>query len=276
MSPSPNLKVLFLAVVLGAPIGVGFAAAAESDRSSSASITTTQETLLEKICRKIWPICPSDRDLMTFVAQATDKGTSDADASLYLIDVEARTVSEWSADPPVADPIVCPKSKRLFYRSGRRLMIQDLGLNGEGIHPEGMPRPVENVSVTAVFGCTSDASQGESDASQGEVVWVASLGDAGNGLRALNVTPSGKIGPVPHDALSEAMQDPQAPGQLRLLHGIRPDGYRIWVTNDTLLAQPKAASDPSPLLDFELSPHFVGSPAWIGDTQFLFATGLRN
>lgn len=266
MNPSPSPKLLFLAVVLGALIGLGIATSAESGQSSSAPISTKQGTLLEKICRKIWPVCPGDIDLVKFVAQATDKGASDADASLYLIDVEARTISKWSADPPVADPVVCQKSKRLFYRSGARLMVQDLEVKRDGVHSDGAPRAVENVSVSAVFGCTSDAGQDD-------VVWVASLDDAGNGLRPLNVTPRGKIGPVPHDALSEAMQDLQAPAQLRLLHGIRPDGYRIFVTNDTLLAQPKAASDPSPLLDFELSPHFIGSPAWIGDTRFLFATG---
>lgn len=253
MQATPR-RVLFLMVLV--LLGLGCETGAES------------ESFWQQLCHVMWrgSDCPN---LAAAIAMSSQKGERNSSGRLYLVNAMTGELREWSNVGGTGQPTICPDGKSLFYRRGSAVFRETIHIEKGDIVRGAEPSTVDALGVHNIYSCTLDM-QGV------PVLWVEDGDDKIVQARIRESTYE-KV-ELPLDPELAKVEPRDLAEKLGLLRGIRRDGYHVWVRNHKLVGQKPSDSSLAYIVKPSTNPsvHFSGSPAWIGDSDYLFVTASEN
>lgn len=188
---------------------------------------------------------------------------------LFLVNVESKTVREWTSAEGVTDFAVDPEGTTLFYLRGREIHQEAIAVQADEVAAGGAAKKIPGVEAFRLYACTRDEG--------GQLLlWVETTDRLVRPLRLADGAASWVNLPQGEEV---AGLDPRVlVDSLRRMRSLRSDGLQAWVRDHKLVG--KKDADPRPLLlvrgdGQKAPPEFFGIPAWVkDDSKFLFVNGL--
>jgi hypothetical protein len=234
--------------------------------ASQAKTGSPHRSALERLWGLIWPASEFNGDLVRTVTSITERSAPEmGTARLYVVNVTTHSYREWPGGAGILQATVCPDGKTLFYRRGARLLMQALSTDQTQVSPIGNPKQIEDVKVRWLYGCTQ-----ENDG--GTALWAE---DDGGVLHRLRLSP-GRVSwaDLPSDAALQPFEATTLAEDLQKLRSMRPDGFCAWIRDHKLIGKTNPESPPILLVESQIS--FWGYPNWVGQSPFLFVTGISS
>jgi hypothetical protein len=227
----------------------------------------TQESLLERIYRLVWPLGRYKGRLSDAVARNTEKAGNSAEVPLYLVNTErpeARAATAWTSALTGREPVVCPGAGTLLYRRGNAVYREAIRVRSDGVSSTGAPVEMAGVRAGHLWACTQTAD--------GKLtLWIETM--AGE-LRLARW--SGSTASVSEPAEEDGLQlmDPdEFAARLRDFHAIRPDGLAVFVVGGQLIVQRPDGPRVRLLAD---EYEFSGTPVWVAESPFVFVNATAR
>lgn len=233
------------------------------------------ESLLQRLFRLIRFGSTYEGRLSDVIAKSTRSGNANTLTRILLVNHQTGETIEWMDGRGAVEPLVCPDGCTLVVRRGEKIERTEIKIaNGQVVSmPEAETIPAD-IDVRQIFGCTPIA---EKDATTWNLWAETKAGE-------IKTVQLGKGASLIGDLPKAFRSDP--PGDvgraLRKLQGIRSDGLSAMVNNDRLVVKPyndsgtnssvllvsmPVTGDPVPV---------TGDPAWLGNTDWIVVTGLKN
>jgi hypothetical protein len=226
------------------------------------------ENLWQKLCRWMGQgACQSN--LAVHMAMATEKGDGSGRGALYLVNASTGDMNPWPTGGGAEQPTLCPDTKDLFYRRGSAIYKESIRIEKAGVSRSAGPYKIDGIETRNLYACTQDEKGSP-------ILWVEDLDENIRHIRLkdgayerVNLSLDAELAKVPPKELAE---------KISLLHGMRPDGYHVFVRDHKLVGQ-----RPSELsLSYVVKPstkrsmQFSGSPAWVGASDYFFTTASED
>lgn len=231
------------------------------------TLAENNESLWKRLYTLLRPFGTYKGDLSVAVSKATEKsGIGDILPRIILVDYANDKMNEWRPGRGTVEPAVCPDGKTVYMRRGQQLEYAVFDINESGLAAVQALVKLEGINVKHLYACTKDIREG----SMGHLLWVQFSENQYGNIYHDNETIENRD--LPSDLAS---QDPyKIMKGLSKLQGVREDGRHVWIRDRKLVV----AVNPS-----HVNPEkyfheylFAGDPAWIGTTDYLIVTGLKD
>lgn len=208
-----------------------------------------------------------NKRLSDFLARATQRGApTESLTRILLIDVRTGARFEWVRGRGATEPVICPDRRTLVVRRGNTAVTSTIDLATPGAPKFTEPTPVADLVVRQIFACTHSAAR-----NAGPDLWIER--DTGDVATVSLLTTPRIEGPVP-EALRAEWSDNSGPA-LRRFQGLRADGLAAVALDGRLVLEREVDGHvESRILAIDMP--VAGDPAWLGDSDWLVVTGLKD
>lgn len=231
------------------------------------SFAEVDESLLQRMFHLIRPTGKYEGRISDVVVKATQKsGTMGMLPRVLLVNHANGETIEWVRGRGSVDPVVCPDGRTLMVRRGTRIERTELTFTGGRLTEPGEGLPVTQAAIRQLYGCTESIDGGGS-----WDVWIENV--EGEFMTIHLEKDRLSLSPLPEKFQSDSPGDSSL--ALRRLQGIRSDGLTVMVLGGKLTVEQQVDNhlivSPMPL-----NMPVTGAPVWLGDTDWIVVTGLKN
>lgn len=231
------------------------------------SFAIPDESLLHRLFRMIRPKSQYTGSLSSAFFWATQKDGSQQDNSLsalFFVDVNSGSVVEWKRGRGSEEPAACPDGKMVFVRRGNHIEAISINWVGKILELPDTESAVNDLRAQQLFSCTIvDTADGI-----GYLLWLQAESNEFVSVRLDG--PKARVTQRLVDKFRES--NPQEVAAImRKLQAMRGDGASAIVRDNHLEISRLPDGRDSRAIHSEVN--FIGTPAWLGDSNIVVATG---
>jgi len=224
------------------------------------------EGLLQRLYRLIHHDAAYQGRLTEVVQRATLKSSNRGLLPRVLfINGRSGEVIEWIKGKGSVEPLICPDGLTLVVRRGSTIERAYVNMVNGQVEAPGAATQLTGVEARQIFGCTL--------AEGGEGVWDVWLENQKGELQTLRINrESTSLAGVPVAFRSDPPED--VGRALRKLQGIRADGSAAMVRNSSLIIEGLLGGKGTQTVQVPVP--VTGDAAWLGQSDWVVVTGLKN
>jgi hypothetical protein len=238
------------------------------DKVSDLLGVADDETLLQHIFRLLHPFGTYHGPLSNAVAKATQKGgLSDTLPRVLVVKWPTGVSLEWAPLRGAVEPVVCPDARTVMVRRGDALEYATIDVSSEPVRLSAVSTSIRTPGVRKLYGCTQSGASKQLKTE----LWVEST-NGEIGIVKTDVQNS-SISPLPVD--TNTFPAMFAATAVQKLQSVRGDGTSVYVRGKSLVfAAPAQGGESSAVVTAPFP--FDGTPAWVGDSDYLVVTERKD